>query len=117
MKLTSMTLLTAGSLLLAVGCSNGMAEPLTINDAVSAGFEKGAQQMYQMVQAQDGWGGTWQKETVELYQYGSKGDMPVESFEAAVQEGNMSGWVEMCQHKNMLMLSKGKEACAILKGL
>ncbi len=90
---------------------------LSISDAESAGFEKNSQQLFQMIGAKDGWSGTWSGEKVELYQYASEEEVDPEVFESSVQEGNISGWVELCQHRNMLMLSKGKKACDELKGL
>ena len=90
---------------------------LSISDAESAGFEKNSQQQFQMIGAKDGWSGTWSGEKVELYQYASEEEVNPKVFESSVQEGNISGWVELCQHRNMLMLSKGDKACGELKGL
>jgi len=92
-------------------------QPLSISDAESAGFEKNSQQLFQMIGAQDGWSGTWSGETVELYQYASEAEVNPKVFESPVQDGNISGWAELCQHHNMLMLSKGDNACSKLKGL
>ncbi|MAB50525.1 MULTISPECIES: hypothetical protein [unclassified Marinobacter] len=92
-------------------------QALTIQDAETAGFTKRGQQMFQMIGASDGWSGSWSGDKVELYQYQSPEEVKPEVFESAVHEGNLSGWVELCQHKNMLMLSKGKKACVELKKL
>ena len=90
---------------------------LSIADAEAAGFEKRGQQMFQMIGATDGWSGSWAGDKVELYEYKSSESVNPKVFESSVQEGNISGWVELCQHENMLMLSKGKKACAQLNKL
>lgn len=90
---------------------------LSISDAESAGFKKNSQQLFQMVGAKDGWSGTWAGERVELYQYASESDVDRSVFESSVQDGNISAWIELCQHYNMLMLSKGDKACDELRAL
>lgn len=92
-------------------------QTLAISDAESEGFEKNSQQLFQMIGAQDGWSGTWSGERVELYQYASEAKVNPAVFESSVEDGNISGWVELCQHHNMLMLSKGDKACGKLQGL
>ena len=92
-------------------------QTLTIADAEVAGFEKRSQQIFQLIDAQDGWSGSWGGETVELYQFASKLEVKPEVFESSVQDGNISGWVELCLHHNMLMLSKGDKACGKLKSM
>lgn len=92
-------------------------QTLSISDAESAGFEKNSQQLFQMIGAQDGWSGTWSGEKVELYQYASEAEVNPEVFESSVQDGNISGWIDLCQHHNMLMVSKGDKACGKLKDL
>lgn len=104
------------SLAALAGCSSD-AEALTIKDAAEAGFVKKSQKMFQMIGAQDGWSGSWQGEKVELYQYESIGLVNKGVFESATQAGNISGWVDMCQVENMLMISKGKKACKELNSL
>lgn len=111
-------IVSAVALLLLAGCT-ASEDILTIQDAVDAGFIKGDQQVYQMVDARDGWGGEWVGEVVELYEYkdaetareGSK------HFDAAVQPDNVSGWVERCVVLNLVMLSKGNKACEELQSL
>jgi hypothetical protein len=108
-------LLYGAGLLIASFASAGQA--LTISDAESAGFEKNSQQIFQMIGAKDGWSGIWVGEKVELYQYASEGDVNPKIFDSSVQDGNVSRWVELCQHHNMLMLSKGDQSCGELKSL
>lgn len=102
---------------LLAGCSSE--SPLTLVDLEANGFQKDQQQLYQMVNAVDGWSGHWASDRVEVYLYEntSSATEEVDSFASSVQEGNMSGWVELCQHQNVLLLSKGESACDSLKGL
>jgi len=109
-----MILAVAGLLLASFASAS---ELLSISDAESVGFEKNSQQLFQMIGAKDGWSGSWFVEKVELYQYASEEEVNPKVFESSVQEGNISGWVELCQHRNMLMLSKGDKACDELKDL
>jgi hypothetical protein len=98
-----------------VSCS---ASPhLTIGDAESIGFQKGSQQLYTMIGAIDGWSGTFDGETVELYEYESASDTSTDFFQSAVAPGNVSGWVEYCKVENLAMLSKGTKACKSLQTL
>ena len=109
-------ILPISAMLLLAAC--GGDEPLTIAAAESAGFEKKQQQLYQMVDAIDGWSGQWAGDTVELYVYETPDTVKRDAFPAtSVQPGNLSGWVEMCVVRNMLMLSKGSNACAELEAL
>jgi hypothetical protein len=102
---------------LVLASSASASQLLSISQAESAGFEKNSQQLFQMIGAKDGWSGTWSGEKVELYQFASEEQVNPKVFESSVQEGNISGWVELCQHLNMLMLSKGEKACGELKSL
>lgn len=101
----------SATILLLWACSAEAGTTFTIADAEKAGFKKDSQQLFQMVGAKDGWSGHWAGESVELYQYESAGDVDPSVFEPSVQDGNLSGWVDLCQHRNMLMLSKGNQAC------
>jgi hypothetical protein len=101
---------------LTAGCS-GLSEPLSIADAEAVGFEKDSQKIYQMVGAVDGWSGTWAGERVELYQFKDAASVNREVFQASTQDGNISGWVELCSTRNLLMLSKGEAACPELESL
>lgn len=92
-------------------------DPLTISDAENAGFQKGTQQMFQMIGAVDGWSGTWNGETVELYQFETHDKVNTQFFNTTSQPGNASGWSEMCIVENMGMISKGETACAELNKL
>lgn len=101
------------------GCSSEK-EKLTISDAKEAGFKPIEQQLYPMVGAEDGWGGTWAGDTVELYQYENEAkasENAKNSFATSADPGNISGWVEVCQVRNMVMLSKGTEASDELRDL
>lgn len=98
------------------GCSQAV-ENLSINDAEAAGFEKDQQQIFQMVGANDGWSGEWAGDRVELYAFSDYGSVNHEAFEASVQPNNISGWVEVCVGRNLLMLSKGENACRELERL
>lgn len=104
------------ALLALFGCGQA-AENLSIDDAEGAGFEKDQQQIFQMVGANDGWSGEWAGDRVELYQFSDHGSVNHETFQASVQPNNISGWVEMCVVRNLLMLSKGESACRELERL
>ena len=104
------------ALLALFGCGQA-AENLSIDDAEVAGFEKGEQQIFQMVGANDGWSGEWGGDRVELYEFSDHGSVNHEAFEASVQPNNISGWVEICVVRNLLMLSKGENACRELERL
>lgn len=101
--------------LILAGCSQEVS--YAISDAESVGFEKDSQQLYQMVGAIDGWSGTLQGERVELYEFESSSEVNTKAFEKSTQEGNMSGWVDLCQVGNLLMISKGEKACPTLKDI
>lgn len=90
---------------------------LSIHDAEEAGFEPDQQQHYQMIGAEDGWSGRWAGESVELYEYADAASVNAAVFESAVAPDNPSGWVALCEAGNLLMLSKGEEACAALEAL
>lgn len=97
-----------------LGCGGG--ENLTIADAEAAGFAKDQQQLFQMIGADDGWNGDWAGDSVELYQFSDPASVQTPPA-TSVQPGNVSGWVEMCVVRNMLMLSKGESACRELEAL
>ena len=104
------------TILFIASCSNAEA-PLTINDTENVGFKKENQQLFQMIGATDGWGGVWEGEIVELYQFESPEKIQKNLFSTSTDEGNISGWVDKCTVGNMVMLSKGKKACLKLKTL
>lgn len=95
----------------------GAEQLLSISDAEAVGFKKDKQQLFQMIGAKDGWSGTWEGETVEIYQYISESKIVPDVFESSIQEGNISNWVDLCHNKNILMISKGNKACGKLKSL
>lgn len=92
-------------------------EELSISHAEEAGFEKGDQLAYQTVEAEAGWTGEWAGDRVELYQYESEEAVQKDYFDGLVQEETVAGWVELCQAKNLLMLSDGESACRELEDL
>lgn len=98
------------------GCGQAT-KNLSIDDAKAAGFEKDQQQIFQMVGANDGWSGEWAGDRVELYSFSDHSSVNREAFQASVQPNNISGWVEMCVGQNLLMLSKGENACRELNRL
>lgn len=99
-----------------LGCSSE-SEQLTIDDAVNAGLEKDQQQLFQAIGAKDGWSGTWAGDRVELYQFSNEAAIPSDMFQMAVGPTTVYGWVERCQVRNLLMISKGNKACQELKTL
>ena len=101
---------------LSSACS-GADRDFTIADAESAGFEKGDQQMFQMIGAIDGWGGTWIGENVELYQFESPDSLNLFHFESWIADGNTSNWADLCQRGNLMLVSKGRQACSKLISL
>lgn len=103
-----------GLAVLFAGCSSEAA--LSLSELEASGFQKDQQQLYQMVNAVDGWNGHWVSDRVEVYVYKNSSSASAEKgdFASSVEEGNISGWVELCQHKNVLMLSKGESACSAL---
>ncbi|MFN3700405.1 MAG: hypothetical protein ACK4VI_02655 [Alphaproteobacteria bacterium] len=88
-----------------------------ISDAEKIGFEKRQQQIYQVIGAVDGWSGTLSGDVVELYQYQDSASVDPSIFDSAIQPGNISGWIDRCQVANLLMLSKGRDACRHLNTL
>lgn len=108
--------LALAALAVLMGCADDSAA-LSIADAEAAGFSKDQQQLYQMIGAVDGWSGEWVGETVELYQFADANPENLTRFQAATQPGNISGWVELCDAGNLVMLSKGQEACNMLRAL
>lgn len=111
---TRITLLVIGTLIL-FGCSQHHPK-ITIEDVEKIGFEKGDQQLYQLVNAEDGWGGVFKGETVELYQFSSTKTVNAEYF-LPIKNDNISGWQDGCVVRNLLLISKGKLACPELRKL
>ena len=52
--------------------TSALSKDFKINDVEKIGFQKGDQQFYQMIGAIDGWGGTLDDDTVEVYIFESK---------------------------------------------
>ena len=97
-----------------IGCGS---KNISIDIVVENGFQKKSQKLYQMVNAKDGWSGVWAGESVEVYVFENASSVQSDHFGSATAKGNISGWVEMCIHENILMLSKGKEACRLLENI
>lgn len=95
----------------------GGSKVLSISDAEAAGFQKDNQKLFQMIGAIDGWGGEWANESVEIYEYKSADSVNTDLFGPAIAKNNISGWTELCVHKNLIMLTKGPTACGLLKSI
>ena len=93
------------------------ANPLTLADLEGVGFEFDEQQLFFMVGAIDGWSGKIDDERIEAYFYADAAFEFPALLENSTKEGNLSGWVDMCRVENVLMLSKGESACAMLDEL
>ncbi len=93
---------------------NDEAVLININKTVSWGFKKEKQLNYKSIGAMDGWEGVWSGEKVELYQYSRSNNITLDVFEAEVLDQHGTNWFEVCQFKNLLMLSSGDKACKAL---
>lgn len=96
------------------GCGS---KTLSIDIAIDNGFQKTKPKLFQAIGAKDGWSGTWAGDDVELYEYESSDAVRAELLEPAAAPGNSSGWVELCVKENLLMLSKGANACRSLESI
>ena len=85
-----------------------------IDETVSWGFKKEKQLNFKSIGAMDGWEGVWGGEKVELYQYSRSNNITLDVFEAEVLDQHGTNWFEVCQFKNLLMLSSGDKACKAL---
>lgn len=86
----------------------------SIADVEAAGFKKDQQQLYQLVEASDGWGGVIQGFIVEVYIYDSV-NFDSKHFSGVADTGNASGWAESCRISNLQIISKGESVCSFLK--
>lgn len=100
-----------------IAACSGTDRDFTIADAESAGFVKRDQQMFQVIGAIDGWGGTWSGENVELYQFESPENVNLFHFESWIADGDTSNWADLCQRGNLMLVSKGRQACGKLTSL
>jgi len=97
------------------------ADTYEIEDVEKLGFKKESQQFFQIVGAIDGWGGKFVNESVEVYEYQKLNDpninMAKEMFNNILKGENSSNWKELCIKNNILLISKGTNACKKLNGL
>ena len=100
-----------------ISACSGADRGFTIADAENAGFDKRHQQTFQMIGAIDGWSGTWYGEKVELYQFESPKNLNLFHFESWISDGNTSNWADLCQRGNLMLVSKGRQACSKLSSL
>lgn len=93
-------------------------EPLlTISDVEAAGFDKRYKRNTLIDNAENGWVGEWQSERIELYQFANSTAVDLEFFSKHAAPDNVFGWSDACIHKNIILLSEGRNACQILKQL
>ena len=94
--------------------TSALSKDFKINDVEKIGFQKGDQQFYQMIGAIDGWSGTLGGDTVEVYFYETKKKINNAFFKSLVPGDT---WRDYCTKDNVALISKGKNACKLLKKL
>lgn len=116
---SSQKLMIVGVLIAAsfIAACSGADRDFTIADAESAGFHKRHQETFQLIGAIDGWSGIWLGEKVELYQFESPETLNLFHFESWIADGNNSNWAGLCQRGNLMLVSKGRQACNKLSSL
>ena len=101
--------------------TNIFADTYEIEDVEKLGFKKESQQFFQIVGAIDGWGGKLENESVEVYEYQKLGDPNIDTtktmFNNILKGENSSNWKELCIKNNILLISKGTNACKKLNEL
>lgn len=101
--------------------TNTFANTYEIKDLEKLGFIKGSQQFFQIVGAIDGWGGKLENESVEVYEYQNSNDPNIDKtkqmLKNILQGENSSNWKELCIKNNILLISKGINACKKLNEL
>lgn len=90
---------------------------IQIADVEAAGFEKHYKRQTLIDNAQAGWVGRWKSEHIELYQFADIRAVDLEFFSKHAAPDNVFGWNDACIHKNIILLSEGRNACQILKQL
>lgn len=90
---------------------------IQISDVEAAGFEKQYQRQTLIQNAKDGWVGQWKSERIELYQFADTIAVDLEFFSKHAAPDNIFGWNDACIHKNIILLSEGRNACQKLKQL
>lgn len=88
-----------------------------ISDVEAAGFEKQYQRHTLIENAENGWVGQWKSERIELYQFADTLAVDLDFFSKHAAPDNVFGWNDACIHKNIILLSEGRNACQTLKQL
>ena len=107
----AMTILVATLGLTACG------EPLTLADAVEAGFQKHDSKFAGMVGAEVGFSGRWKGVQVELYEFRPDAKIEESLFTDMVGAGGFGVWKMTCRNGNLMMISAGASACEELERL
>tara|TARA_B100000989_G_C19459222_1_gene435467 strand:+ start:705 stop:1040 length:336 start_codon:yes stop_codon:yes gene_type:complete len=94
--------------------TSALSKDFEINDVEKIGFQKDSQQFYQMIGAIDGWSGTLGGESVEVYFFENKKKINDPFFKSLVPGDS---WKDYCKKNNVALISKGKNACKLLKKL
>ena len=94
--------------------TSALSKDFKINDVEKIGFQKGDQQFYQMIGAIDGWAGTLGGESVEVYFFENKKKINDAFFKSTVPGDT---YKDYCTKDNVALISKGKNACKLLKKL
>lgn len=102
--------LTVSVFLVCSACSQNGAD-LTFAELEAAGFEKHQQQYFQLVGATNAWSGRWANEDVEVYTFDDPDLESAPFYESIKTEDPGSTWADKCVHKNVILLSKGYQAC------
>jgi len=90
-------------------------ETFKIKDVEELGFVKDTEKGFEHIGAIDGWGGSWNDERVEIYEYENAEKLnAMESFFNVMLD---IGWKEVCLVSNLGMMSKGESSCSQLKEL
>jgi hypothetical protein len=97
--------LTVSVFLVCSACSQNDAD-LTFAELEAAGFEKHQQQYFQLVGAT-----RWANEDVEVYTFDDPDLENAPFYESIKTEDPGSTWADKCVHKNVILLSKGYQAC------
>ena len=94
--------------------TSALSKDFKINDVEKIGFQKGDQQFYQMIGAIDGWAGTLGGESIEVYFFENKKKIDDAFFKSQVPGDT---YKDYCTKDNVALISKGKNACKLLKKL
>ena len=89
-----------------------LSKDFKIKDIEKIGFQKNDQQFYQMIGAIDGWSGILDGDKVEIYVFESKIKINEVLFKSQTSK---KSWKMYCSKGNVALISKGKNACKVLK--